>query len=151
VESPAKPDCEPKKFVRELRDAAGYEIGQQVTVAVLRDVRAVDVTGTSKGRGFAGVIRRHHFSGQRATHGVKKVHRQAGSTGSSADPARIFKGTRMPGQMGAQRVTMRNLRVVRVDLENHLLIVRGAVPGPNGGWLIIRETNKNWKGTAPAK
>jgi large subunit ribosomal protein L3 len=105
-------------------------------------VAAVDVVGTSKGRGFAGVMKRHNFSGQRASHGVKKVHRHAGGTGMSAWPSRLFKGRRMAGQYGNARVTMRNLKVVRVDPEHHLLLVRGAVPGPNGGFVVVRETNK---------
>jgi len=139
----AKPECEPKRFTRELRgDASGFEVGQQVTVGELAELEAVDVTGTSKGRGFAGVMKRHNFAGQRASHGVKKVHRHPGGTGMSAFPSRSFKGTRMAGQYGNARVTARNLKVIRVDAENHLLLVSGAVPGPNGGFLIIRETNK---------
>jgi large subunit ribosomal protein L3 len=142
VEVPAKPDCEPQRFIREFRGPAdGFQVGQQVTVESLAEVKAVDVTGTSKGRGFAGVIKRHHFSGQRATHGVKKVHRHPGSTGSSADPSRIFKGRRMAGHLGHVRVTIRNLKVVRVDVDQHLLLVRGAVPGPNGGLLVISESH----------
>jgi large subunit ribosomal protein L3 len=140
---PDKPGCEPKRFVRELRvPVAGYTIGGEIKVDALDGVKAVDVTGTSKGRGFAGVIKRHHFAGQRATHGVKKVHRQQGSTGMHTFPHRTFKGKRMAGHLGNVRVTARNLRVVRIDMENNLLLVRGAVPGPNGGYLIIRETNK---------
>jgi large subunit ribosomal protein L3 len=111
-------------------------------VDVLTDVKAVDVIGTGKGRGFSGVIKRHKFSGQRASHGVKKVHRHPGGTGCSAFPSRVFKGTRMAGQHGGGRITQRNLKVVRVDLENDLLLVRGAVPGPNGGYVIVRETNR---------
>jgi large subunit ribosomal protein L3 len=142
LEIPPKPDCEPKRFVREFRGATdGFQVGQPVTVAVLADVKSVDVSGTSKGCGFSGVMKRHNFSGQRATHGVKKVHRHGGSVGPSADPHHVFKGKRMAGQYGAERVTVRNLKVVRIDLENNLLLVRGAVPGPNGGLLIIRETN----------
>ncbi len=138
-----KPDCEPKQFIREFRGSTdGYEVGQQVTVANLSEVAAVDVVGTSKGRGFAGVMKRHNFHGQRATHGVKKVHRHAGGTGMSAAPSRLFKGKRMAGQYGNARVTSRNLKVVRVDEENNLLLVRGAVPGPNGGYVIVSETNK---------
>src|SRR6185437_10950911 len=106
------------------------------------DVKSVDVTGISKGRGTAGVMKRHGFSGQRATHGVKKVHRHAGSTGCNTFPARVFKGRRMAGRYGNERSTIRNLRVVRVDAENHLLLVYGPVPGPNGGYVIVRETNK---------
>jgi len=142
LEIPPKPDCEPKRYVREFRGATdGFQVGQPVTVAVLADVKSVDVSGTSKGCGFTGVMKRHNFSGQRATHGVKKVHRHGGSVGPSADPHHVFKGKRMAGQYGAERVTVRNLKVVRIDLENNLLLVRGAVPGPNGGLLIIRETN----------
>jgi large subunit ribosomal protein L3 len=87
-------------------------------------------------------MKRHNFSGQRASHGVKKVHRHAGGTGMSASPSRVFKGRRMAGQYGHARVTVRNLKVYRVDEANNLLLVNGAVPGPNGGWLVIRETNK---------
>jgi large subunit ribosomal protein L3 len=143
VEVPPKANCEPKRFVRELRGSTdGYQVGQQVTVAALEGVAAVDVTGTSKGRGYAGVMKRHGFAGQRASHGVKKVHRHAGSTGMSATPSRLFKGRRMGGQYGHARRTVRNLKVVKIDPENHLLLVLGAVPGPNGGFLVIRETNK---------
>lgn len=140
---PSKAGCEPKKFIRELRGSIdGAEVGQEVTVQSLEGVRAVDVVGVSKGRGYSGVMRRHNFAGQRASHGVKKVHRHPGSTGMSADPSRLFKGIRMAGQYGNQRNTVRNLRVVRLDPENHLLLVRGAVPGPSGGYVVIRETNK---------
>lgn len=138
-----KAGCEPKRFIREFRAlAAGYQIGQKLAVDLLANVKAVDVTATSKGRGTAGVIKRHHFSGQRASHGVKKVHRHAGSTGCNSFPHRVFKGRLMAGHFGHETSTMRNLQVVRVDTENNLLLVRGAVPGPNGGYLIIRETNK---------
>lgn len=140
---PSKANCEPKRFVRELRGPAdGYEVGQEVTVEALAEVAAVDITGISKGRGFAGVMKRHNFAGQRASHGVKKVHRHAGGTGLSATPSRLWKGRRMAGQYGNVKTTARNLKVVNIDAENHLLLVRGAVPGPNGGFLVIRETNK---------
>jgi large subunit ribosomal protein L3 len=143
VELPAKADCEPKQFIRELRGSTdGYEIGQEVTVSALEGVAKIDVTGTSKGRGYAGVMKRHNFAGQRASHGVKKVHRHAGGTGMSATPSRIFKGRRMAGQYGNRRTTARNLSVVKLDAEHHLLLVRGAIPGPKGGLLVIRETNK---------
>jgi len=99
------------------------------------------VTATCKGRGFAGAIKRHKFSGQRATHGVKKCHRALGGTGASAFPSRVVKGKRMPGQLGNVKTTVRNQKVVRVDAENNLLLIRGAVPGPNGGFVIIRKTN----------
>lgn len=148
VEALPKPDCEPKRFVRELRGASGdLAVGQQLKVDVFAAVKAVDVTGTSKGRGTAGVMKRHNYSGQRASHGVKKVHRHPGSIGNSQFPGHVVKGRRMAGRYGAERVTTRNLRVVKVDLENNLLLVEGAVPGPNGGYVIIRETNKKGKGS----
>jgi large subunit ribosomal protein L3 len=138
-----KANCEPKRFVREFRGATGegIEVGKELKVEVFKDVKAVDVTGTSKGRGTAGVMRRHNFKGQRASHGVKKVHRHGGGTSMNTFPARVFKGKRMAGRLGNERTTSRNLKVVRVDAENNLLLVRGAVPGPNGGYVIIRETN----------
>jgi large subunit ribosomal protein L3 len=146
VELPAKADCEPKRFIRELRGpAAGLEVGQQVTVAALEGVQAVDVTGITKGRGYAGVIKRHHFHGQRASHGVKKVHRHPGGTGALAawrGGGRPKKGKHMAGQLGNVKVTARNLKLVRIQPEQNLLLVRGAVPGPNGGLLLVRETNK---------
>jgi large subunit ribosomal protein L3 len=139
----AKADCEPKRFIREfLAPAEGIEIGQQITVGLFEGVTAVDVAGTTKGRGTAGLIKRHHFRGQRASHGVKKVHRHAGSTGCNTFPHRVFKGRRMMGRFGAERCTMRNLKLVRIDPENNLLLIRGAIPGPNGGFVIIRRTNR---------
>ena len=101
----------------------------------------VDVIGISKGRGFAGAIKRHNFSGQRATHGVKKCHRALGGTGASAFPSRVVKGKRMPGQLGNTTLTVRNQQIVKLDSENNLLLIRGAVPGPNGGYVVVRETN----------
>jgi large subunit ribosomal protein L3 len=142
VELAEKAGCEPKRFIRELRGAAGdCKVGQQLSVVLFEGVKAVDVTGISKGRGTSGVIKRHRFKGQRASHGVKKVHRHAGSTGCNTFPARTFKGRRMAGRYGAERSTMRNIRVVRIDAENNLLLIRGAVPGPNGGYVVVRQTN----------
>ena len=142
VQLPAKAGCEPKRFVREFRGATDLEVGAEVTAAVLDGVKAVDVVGTSRGRGFSGVMKRHNFSGQRATHGVKKCHRHAGGTGMNTYPGRTFKGKKMAGRYGGARTTMRNLKVVRVDAENNLLLVRGAVPGPRGGFVVVQETNK---------
>jgi large subunit ribosomal protein L3 len=143
VEPVAKAGCEPKRFVRELRGPTdGFEVGQELRVDVFQDVAAVDVVGTSKGRGTAGAMKRHNYSGQRASHGVKKVHRHVGSIGCSAFPSRVPKGRKMAGHYGSERCTTRNLMVVRIDLPNNLLIVRGAVPGPNGGMVMIRRTNK---------
>jgi large subunit ribosomal protein L3 len=142
-----KVDAEPKRFVREIRqeaqaDLGGVAEGQTLTVEVFKEVPRVDVIGTSKGRGYSGVIKRHGFKGLRASHGVKRMHRHPGSSGPSADPAHTRKGIRKPGQYGNARITVRNLKVVRVDPTNNLLLVRGAVPGPNGGYLTVRQTNK---------
>ena len=146
VESTPKAGCEAKRFIREFRtdgESHGLEVGQVLKASHLADVGRVDVIGTSKGRGTAGVMKRHNFSGQRASHGVKRVHRHPGSIGMSADPSRVFKGTRMAGHYGNSRVTVRNLQVVKVDEENNMLLVKGAVPGPNGGYVMIRHTNKH--------
>ena len=141
AEAVPKAECEPKKFIREFRDWTDVDVGDVVTVGILAGTKSVDVVGTSKGRGYAGVMKRHNFAGQRASHGVKKVHRHAGGTGMSASPSRLFKGRRMAGQYGNARTTVRNLKVVRVDEENNLLLVLGAIPGPNGGYVQISETN----------
>jgi large subunit ribosomal protein L3 len=137
-----KPECEPKRFVREFRGAATAEVGAEIKVSVLDGVKSVDVTGTSKGCGFSGWMKRHNYAGQRATHGVKKVHRHAGGTSAGTYPGRVRKGKKGAGHYGVDRVTMRNMKVVRVDAENNLLLVHGAVPGPTGGFVIVRETNK---------
>ena len=150
-----KVDAEPKRYVREIRQdgpAEGIAEGQTLTVEVfeklLKEQEAnkktlnVDVIGTSKGRGFTGVVKRHGFKGLRATHGVKRMHRHPGSSGPSADPAHTRKGIKKPGQHGNSRITVKNLKVVRIDPTNNLLLIKGAVPGPNGGYLTIRQTNK---------
>lgn len=143
IQAAPKADCEPKRFIRELRGPTdGFQVGQELTVAALEGVVSVDVTGVSKGRGYAGVMRRYGFSGHRATHGTKKTHRHPGSTGMRQTPGRVFKGHRMAGHLGNVRTTLRNLKVFKVDAANHLLLLQGAVPGPNGGYLVIRETNK---------
>lgn len=142
VEAVPKADCEPQRFVREFRGVSDMAVGTTVTVSQFEGIKRVDVVGTSKGRGTAGVMKRHNFHGQRATHGVKKVHRHAGGTGCSASPSRVFKGRKMAGRYGNARVTTRNLELVRVDEENNLLLIKGAVPGPNGGFVSVRETNK---------
>jgi large subunit ribosomal protein L3 len=141
----AKVNAEPKRYVREFRtdgEQTGLSEGQAVTVEIFKDTKAVDIVGTSKGKGTAGPMKRHHFHGLPASHGVKRKHRAPGTIGMRTDPARVFKGMRMAGRMGGVRSTIRNLRVVRIEPEKNLLIVRGAVPGPNGGFLMIRTTNK---------
>jgi large subunit ribosomal protein L3 len=146
VQVPEKAGCEPQRFVRELRGPAGEaKVGQTITVEVLDGVKAVDVTGLTKGRGYSGAMKRHNFKGQRASHGVKKVHRHMGGTGALAanrGGGRMKKGKKMPGQYGHEQVTIRNMKLARIDKDNHLLLIHGAVPGPNGSLVIIRETNK---------
>lgn len=148
VKIPDKANCEPQRHIREFRldAAAACKVGEILNAAgVFKDVKTVDVIGTSKGRGFTGVMKRHNFQGLPAAHGAKKVHRSAGSIGSHASnrgSGRPKKGHAAAGQYGNTRVTIRNLDVVRIDEENHLMIVRGAVPGPNGGLIVVRPTNK---------
>jgi len=143
IEPAVKADCEPQRFVQEFRGTAdGLTVGQELRVNLFEGVVSVDVTGTSKGRGTAGVMKRHNYAGQRASHGVKKVHRHPGSIGCNTFPHHVFKGRRMAGHYGAERCTSRNLKLAGFDLENNLLLIRGAVPGPNGGYVIIRKTNK---------
>ncbi|MEW4489830.1 50S ribosomal protein L3 [Thalassoglobus sp. JC818] len=141
VEAPPKAGCEAKRFVREFRvdgEQHGLDVGQELKADVFADVKAVDVVATSKGRGTTGVMKRHNFQGQRATHGVKKVHRMPGGIGQATDPARVWKGKRMAGRYGGTQVTVRNLDVVSVDAENNMLLINGAVPGPNGGYVVVR-------------
>ena len=143
VESTPKPDCEPQSFIREFRiKPEGLQVGQEVKVDIFAEVKSVDVVGITKGRGYTGVMKRHNFHGQRASHGVKKVHRHCGSIGRNTDPGHVDKGRKMAGHYGNERCTIRNLKVARVDVENNLLLVHGAVPGPNGGYVVIRSTNK---------
>ncbi len=137
-----KAECEPKRFVRELRGSSAEAVGAELKVNLFDGVVAVDVIGITKGCGFQGTMKKHNFAGQRATHGVKKCHRHPGGTSAGTYPGRTIRGKKMAGRYGTDQVTMRNLKVVRLDVENNLLLVRGAVPGPAGGYVIIRETNK---------
>ena len=148
VQIPPKADVEPQRFVREFRvDNPTVTVGQKLTVGEVfgESVKAVDVIGTSKGRGTQGVMKRHNFHGLPAAHGAKKVHRQAGSTSSLASnrgSGRPKKGLKRAGRYGNERVTIRNLAVVRTDIANNLILVRGAVPGHNGALVMVRPTNK---------
>jgi large subunit ribosomal protein L3 len=125
-----------------LEDVSGYEVGQEIKVDVLASGELVDVTAVSKGKGFAGVMKRHGFGGLGAAHGAHRVHRAPGAIGACATPARVFKGTRMAGRMGAERVTTLNLSVVQADAERDLLLLRGSVPGPKGGVVLVRDAVK---------
>jgi large subunit ribosomal protein L3 len=141
----AKADVAPSKHLVEVRvdDPDAYHLGQTITASDLfTEGSLADVAGISKGKGFAGSIKRHNFKGQGASHGAHKVHRAPGSIGACATPARVFKGKRMPGRMGTDRVTVMNLEVVKVDAERDLVMVRGAVPGAKGTVLVIREAVK---------
>ncbi len=140
----AKAGVDPGARLVELRldDVSAYEVGQEIKVDVLAQGDLIDVTAVSKGKGYAGVMKRHGFKGQRASHGAHRVHRMPGSIGACATPARVFKGTRMAGRTGGERVTTLNLTVVEADAERDLLLVRGAVPGPKGGIVLIRNAVK---------
>jgi len=139
-----KAGVEPGSRIVELRldDVSGFEVGQEIKVDVLANGERIDVTAVSKGKGHSGVMKRHGFSGLGAGHGVHRVHRAPGSIGACATPARVFKGTRMAGRLGGQKVTTLNLEVVSADAERDLLLVKGAVPGPKGGLVVIRDAVK---------
>ena len=139
-----KAGVKPQRFVRELRveSVEGYTLGQEIKVDVLGTTEFVDITGTSKGKGTAGVMKRHNFHGNRATHGVSRNHRLGGSIGNSSTPGEVYKGRKMAGRMGNEKVTVQNLKVVRVDAENNLLLVKGAVPGAKNGYLTIKAALK---------
>lgn len=129
------------KYLREfdMEDIESAQVGQKLDVDMFKSGDLVDVTGTSKGKGFAGVVKRHHFAGGPKTHGQSDRHRAPGSIGAGTSPGRVFKGTRMAGHMGNRRVTVRNLKVIDVDLARHLILVEGAVPGSNKGLLLIKK------------
>ena len=143
----SKAGVTPGKKLVELRvdDASTYEVGQEIAADVLAAGERVDVTAVSRGRGFTGVMKRHNFQGQGASHGNHKKHRAPGAVGACATPARVFMGTRMAGRMGGERVTTLNLEVVQSDPERELLLVKGAVPGPRGGLVLIRDAVKGGK------
>jgi large subunit ribosomal protein L3 len=140
----AKAGVEPGKRIVELRvdDATGYEVGQELKADVLQAGELVDVTAVSKGKGFTGVMKRHNFAGLGAAHGTHKVHRAPGAIGACATPSRVFKGTKMAGRVGHQRVTTLNLQVVEADPEREIVLIKGALPGPRGGVVLIRNAVK---------
>lgn len=138
----------PRRHLVEIRtaDADGYALGQELTAATFETGQVVDVIGTTKGKGFAGVMKRHGFSGVGASHGAHRNHRKPGSIGGCATPGRVFKGMRMAGRMGGERQTTQNLTVHAVDAEKGLLLIKGAVPGPRGGVVLVRTAAKIVKG-----
>jgi large subunit ribosomal protein L3 len=140
----AKAGVSPRRHIVELRtvDATEYELGQEVTVETFPVGTPIDVTGKTKGKGYAGVMKRHGMHGLKASHGVERKHRSPGSIGACATPGRVFKGVRMAGRMGGKRFTVQNLTVQAVDTENNLILVRGAVPGPKGALILVRTAAK---------
>jgi large subunit ribosomal protein L3 len=139
-----KAGIQPTRYVVEIRtdDADSYAPGQEIRADVFAAGERADVVGVSKGKGFAGVMKRHGFAGLSSSHGTERKHRSPGAIGACATPSRVFKGMRMAGQMGNERVTVLNLEVVRADAERNLLLLRGAVPGPNGGLVMVRSAVK---------
>ncbi len=140
----AKAGVTPRRHLVELRtaDSATYEVGQELTVESFETGQDIDVTGTTKGKGFAGVMKRHGFHGVGASHGAHKNHRKPGSIGGCATPGRVFKGMRMAGRMGGVRQTTQNLTIHAVDADRGLLLIKGAVPGPRGGIVLVRTAAK---------
>ena len=140
----AKAGTTPRRHIVEIRtaDAATYTVGQELAVDTFAAGEEIDVTGTSKGKGFAGTMKRHGFSGVGASHGAHRNHRKPGSIGACATPGRVFKGVRMAGRMGADTVTTQNVTVHAVDTEKGLILLKGAVPGPKGGLVVLRSAAK---------
>jgi len=139
-----KAGVDPGRRLVELRidDVGAYQVGQELTAELLQAGELVDAIAVSKGKGFAGGMKRHNFKGLGASHGTHKKHRAPGSIGACATPSRVFKGTRMAGRMGGQQVTTLNLEIVRADPERELVLVKGAVPGPRGGMVVLRDAVK---------
>ena len=134
----------PKRFLKEFKvtNPADFALGQEIKVDVLEGIEFVDISGTSKGKGTAGVMKRHNFGGNRASHGVSRNHRLGGSIGMSSWPGKVLKGKRMAGQHGNATVTVQNLKVVKVDVEHNLLLIKGAVPGAKNSYLVIKPAVK---------
>ena len=139
-----KSDVAPKKVLKECRfdDISSYNIGDIIKVDIFENGEKVDVIGTSKGKGYAGVIKRWNFRRLKETHGTGPTVRKGGSIGACSDPSRVFKGKKMAGHLGAERVPVQNLKIAKIDSENNLIAIKGAVPGPNGGIVLIRDSVK---------
>jgi len=137
---------EPMKVLREFRlwdqDLDKYEVGQELNTEAFVPGEVVDVTATSKGKGFSGVMKRHNFAGSKASHGVHEYFRHGGSIGTTTTPGRVFKGKKMPGQHGNTKTTVQNLVIYEIDRENNLFLLRGSVPGPNGGLVVVQDAAK---------
>ena len=137
----------PKKFLKEFKviNTSEFQLGQEIKVDVLEGIEFVDITGTSKGKGTAGVMKRHNFGGNRASHGVSRNHRLGGSNaGGAASNSNVPKGKKMAGRLGNEQVTVQNLKVIKFDVENNLLLVKGAIPGPKNGYLVIKKSVKKY-------
>jgi large subunit ribosomal protein L3 len=143
----AKAGVTPRRHVAEIRteDATEYTLGQELGPDTFEVGQMVDVVGTSKGKGFAGVMKRHGFHGLRASHGVQRKHRSPGSIGGCATPGRVFRGMKMAGRMGGDRQTIQNLVIQGVDIERGLLLIKGAIPGPTGGLVFVRTAVKEFQ------
>ncbi len=143
----AKKSTEPKKILKEFRvnNISDYKEGNEIGLELFKDQKFVDITANTIGKGFAGVIKRHHFASQRATHGVSVSHRAHGSTGQNQDPGRVFKGKKMAGHLGDKKVSIQNLEIIKSDLENNLIYIKGSVPGSKNTTVLIRYAAKNIK------
>ena len=139
-----KAGVNPRRFVTEIRmdDTSGYELGQEFNATIFKGDTYVDVAGTTKGHGYAGAMKRHGFAGQGAAHGNQAAHRRVGSIGGCATPGRVFKGTRMAGRMGGNRVTTQNLKIQRIDGDNNLILIKGAIPGAKGSVVTVKTAVK---------
>ena len=139
-----KAGVNPRRFVTEIRmdDTSGYELGQEFNATIFEGDAYVDVAGTTKGHGYAGAMKRHGFGGQGAAHGNQAAHRRVGSIGACATPGRVFKGTRMAGRMGGNRVTTQNLKIQRIDGDNNLILIKGAIPGAKGSVVTVKTAVK---------
>ena len=142
-----KKSTEPRKILKEFRvnDVTDYKEGNEIGLELFKDQKFLDITSKTIGKGFAGVIKRHNFSGLRATHGVSVSHRAAGSTGQNQDPGKVFKGKKMAGHMGNKLRTVQNLEIIKSDLENNLIYVKGSVPGSKNTFVFIQKNKKNIK------
>lgn len=141
-----KANVGPLRFIKEFKveNIDEFELGQEIKADVLGEIKYVDVVGTSKGKGFQGVMKRHNFGGNRKTHGVSRAHRSPGSIGQSSSPSKVLKGLKMAGRLGGVQVTVQNLELVKVDVENNLLLIKGAVPGSKNGFLVIKPAIKKY-------